>query len=545
MAVEDAEAPAIPEAPSPPAALSDGSPPNEEKSEPDDVLEEEESWEAKRQKIALNVNVEWLDFEHFKNRYSEKEGLAIIEVLVGHSQIAQEVSREMSKRSRGKKDFRTPTPIPKLAVDGDSYWMHRIRIQSPQLILLLSRLTGHRDKFHTERPRTFFAPFRAFHYCLPQMKQGLEILRAKWAVDKVGEPSAPPESPTSPTEQESKPRFERLDVGSKTSATDGHVDDDVSDVASNADLDDAAPDLSGDVLDSRITLAHLETFVDFVETHIEPAWQRAAGTSQRKFRFVDLWMAFQPGELLYAPLTSDSPQSSETGKGAGAKAETGQRSGVRADIGQRSSTKMYQKGWRLYTMGQDAIHDDKLNDTQKASKREFDLHVYYMEYDGNSYVPVRHTFSVMDYEGERDITTLEVYPMRFAKDADKIKKELEDQGTWFREAVARNHLSYDGWTLTHSPTGAASDSSKPPALEHIDSDVIIDFVEGYKSESSLAGLGPSSWTQGLTDFDDSDWSIGDDNVFILHWEPAPNSKKVQMFADIREVTQRGEWYVCP
>jgi hypothetical protein len=378
------------------------------------------------------------------------------------------------------------------------------------------------------------------------MKQGLETLRAKWAIDKAGELSAPPESPTSPTEPESKPRPEGPDGDLKASGSlDGQVDDDASDVASNADLDDAAPDLSGDVLDSPTTLAHLETFVAFVEKHIEPAWQRAAGTSQRKFRFVDLWMAFQPGELLYAPLTSDSPQSSETGKGASAKTETGQRSGVRADIGQKSSTKMYQKGWRLYTMGQDAIHDDKLNDTQKSSKREFDLHVYYMEYDGNSYVPVRHTFSIMDFEGERDITSLEVYPMRFAKEADKIKKELEDQGTWFREAVARNHLSYDGWTLTHSPTGAASDSSKPPALEHIDSDVIIDFVEGYKSESSLAGLGPSSWTQGLTDFDDSDWSIGDDSVFIFHWEPAPNSKKVQMFADIREITQRGEWYVCP
>jgi hypothetical protein len=111
--------------------------------------------------------VEWLDFEHFKNRYSETEGLAIIEVLCGHSQIAHEVVRETTRRARGKKDIRTPTPIPKFDLDGTSYWIQRVRIQSPQLIRLLSRLTGHHDEWPIDEPRTFFAPFRAFYYYLP------------------------------------------------------------------------------------------------------------------------------------------------------------------------------------------------------------------------------------------------------------------------------------------------------------------------------------------------------------------------------------------
>ncbi len=74
-----------------------------------------------------------------------------------------------------------------------------------------------------------------------------------------------------------------------------------------------APDLavSGDLIDSSITMSHVAKFIEFVEKHIEPLWRRAAGTSQRKFRFIDLGMVFQPGELLYVPPPSDSLQSLE------------------------------------------------------------------------------------------------------------------------------------------------------------------------------------------------------------------------------------------
>ena len=56
----------------------------------------------------------------------------------------------------------------------------------------------------------------------------------------------------------------------------------------------------------------------------------------------------------------------------------------------------------------------------------------------------------------------------------------------------------DGWTLPYGPTADNSSSSskdtpKPPPVqtEHVDGDVIIDFVEGFRSEPAL-GPGPSS-----------------------------------------------------
>lgn len=515
----------------PPASLHVDLPPDGDEKEGDDalspVLEEEEPWEVQRRKIPLRVVDEWFDFEHFKNRYSENDGLAIIEVLHGHSQIAQEVSKETMRRARGKKDIRVPTPTPKPTIDSDSCWIHRIRIQSPQLIRLLSRLTGHRDKWSIDNPRTFFAPFRAFYYYLPQLKESLRILEAKWANAEAHVHPAPSQPPANqdPAQKDVKPKRRREGKrrDSYSSSSSSNSDDDDA-AATHGDSGPMEPDIavSGDLVDSSTTLAHLGKFIEFIDKHITPRWHRAAGTSQRKFRFADLWMAFQPGELLYSPLSSDSAQNSDMVHGSGPK--------------------MYQTAWRLYSLVLGSVRDDRLDDTQKVSKRDLDVHAYYIDYDGTSYVPVRYTHVIKDYEGERDITSLDIYPLRFVKDAEKIKETLHQQGSWFRRVITEKHLFYDGWTLTHGPTGIVSDSKDPPPVEHIDGDVIIDFVEGYKSEPSL-GPGPSSWSQGLRDFDDSDWPVGDDDLWIVHWKPIGNTSRLEGFAEIREKTQRGEWYV--
>ncbi|GAA82235.1 AAA family ATPase [Aspergillus luchuensis IFO 4308] len=109
--------------------------------------------------------------------------------------------------------------------------------------------------------------------------------------------------------------------------------------------------------------------------------------------------------------------------------------------------------------------------------------------------------------------------MRFAKGFEGMKKSLQDQGSQFQNVVRERHLYYDGWTLVHGPT-ANPDSEPQIASEHIDGDVIIDFLEGYKAESSLSS--PSFG--GLTVFDDTDCS------------------RSKLLGEIAEITQPGEWF---
>ncbi|KAH7309775.1 hypothetical protein B0I35DRAFT_358846 [Stachybotrys elegans] len=457
--------------------------------------EEEEPWEVQRRKIPLKAKVEFLDFEHFKNRYFEEDGLAIIEVLCGHHQTPQDIIRESWQRTR-RKDSRIPKPAPKQTIDGEMRWVQRVRIQSPQLLLLLSRLTGELNRWETDKPRTFFAPFQ------PEL-------------------SIPPDG------QERNHGVQSPDL--ESSNYDAADEDDIDGSDKDSDVEDAAeggeskamsPEtaIRGHVLTSPITLSHLKTLIAFIEGYIEPAWARAGSTSQHKFRFLDLWMAFKPGELIYAPLASDSSQNINFAQ-------------------QQSTPQMYQTAWRLYSLVLDPVRDGK----PELDSRDLDIHAYYVDYDGTSFVPVRRQFVINSYEGEKDITSFQVYPMRFAKDSDKLREKLHKQGSWFREVTKKRHLSYEGWTLVEEPSAESSESSEKLNSEHISGDVVIDFVEGYKSESKLGG-GPSSWKKGLTTFDDSDWPMGTDKLDISHWKPIKNSHRLESFAQISENTQRGEWY---
>jgi hypothetical protein len=296
-----------------------------------------------------------------------------------------------------------------------------------------------------------------------------------------------------------------------------YSDNEVDDAASDADASPMAPRLavSGELVDSRVSLDHLSKFVDFIETHIVPLFQRAAGTSHRKFRFNDLWMIFQPVELLYVPLSSDSPQSS-------------------AIAAKGSSTKMYQAIWRIYGLAFDAIDENKPDDIGKPA-RDLDIHVYYLDYDGISYCPVRRMFTIPSYDGERDITSFEIFPLRFVKDPEKIKVTHRTQGVLFRDAVTKRHLAYGGWTLSHGPNG---DCPKPLAVEHIEGDVMIDFVEGYKSEP-LVGFEPLG-SYGLLGAAGVGWLGGFDDLHITHWKSAGNGAPLKKVAAIRERTQRAE-----
>ena len=72
---------------------------------------------------------------------------------------------------------------------------------------------------------------------------------------------------------------------------------------------------------------------------------------------------------------------------------------------------------------------------------------YHIDYNGSYYGPVESRHFINYYEGEKDITTLDIYPMRFVKDSQQVKNRLYDQGKTFQNMIKNKHLHYDGWTL--------------------------------------------------------------------------------------------------
>ncbi|KAH6686735.1 hypothetical protein F5X68DRAFT_11932 [Plectosphaerella plurivora] len=453
--------------------------------------------------------VTWLDFHHFKNRKSDTDGLSIIEVLTGHPLIHQEVLSETRGRrggGSGKPWDQGPPP----AIDsGDQVWIQRIRLQSPPLICLLSRLSGRGDRWPYYSPRVFFLPFRLFFYYLPQMKECLKILEERWGAAEEGDEDNKDEANADEAsdvyEAHQRPEARRV-------YDEGHRE--------------PALVVTGPVANSRTALIHVRCYVNFVEKHIMPRWERAAGTSQTMVRFQDLYMFFKEGELIYLPQDASPLLCRHTNK--------------------KEHAKMSQRVWRVYSLSLDAVRGSYPDDTYVSQRRELHVFLYYIDYDGSSYVPIRHEISIKDYEGEEDITRMPIVPMRYVRDAEKMTAGLKEQGKWFQQVIKQRHLYHDGWTVTHGPTGHHA-APEPTAIEHIQGDVMIDFVEGYKSGPSIEP-GPQTWTKGVFRFNDLDWSAGKDLLRILY-PPKPgvdpdakNLTLEQIRNQITETCQNAEWY---
>lgn len=85
---------------------------------------------------------------------------------------------------------------------------------------------------------------------------------------------------------------------------------------------------------------------------------------------------------------------------------------------------------------------------------------------------------MLPFLGERDIISLQCYPLRYALKADQMKSRWKARGEAFREYTAFKYRYYIGKTLTCAPDGyRGPEGVYPKHAEQIDGQVVIDFGE--------------------------------------------------------------------
>ncbi|KAI1174618.1 P-loop containing nucleoside triphosphate hydrolase protein [Nemania sp. FL0916] len=90
------------------------------------------------------------------------------------------------------------------------------------------------------------------------------------------------------------------------------------------------------------------------------------------------------------------------------------------------------------------------------------VHCFNLDFDGKMMGPVSRLFTIPRYEGEKNITSLPVYPLQHSKE-DGLRERLVRRGKMFVEVAAVKHMYYAGLTLK--------------TREDVDSQVVIDFEE--------------------------------------------------------------------
>lgn len=415
---------------------------------------DDEDWDEWYREQPKKSNVKWSNYETFKNRFSRDEGFDIIEVLAGHpDSMTKEISQERLRRRRNKQNAsRSKHPA-----EIENKFIHRVRIQSPAILHVLSRLTA-QDDWGIDEPRTFLRPFQTFYYSFPLAKQFVEVLERrendKQSLD-IDAPLYPGSLPRRATASDTTDPKE--DPRHKLS------------MPSDVDLDEIAfgiPDL-------KSGLEHMKLYVGFVAKHIVPMWIEAAGSTKHRARFSDLPMYFRPGDILYEPQNTGEDKD-KAGKAGSDNAKAG-------------SLALFQNYWKLCYADVEEFDVDPLNDIgSDIKKRELTLHSFHVDFDGERYGPLDSKATIMGYEGEKDIRTLFMYPLRFDTDSADTRGELIKRAEKFLLYVKERHLYYDGWTLIYNTYSAdAAKDEKKQGVEHIEGEIIVDFKEGFQSDAEF------------------------------------------------------------
>ncbi|EFX00278.1 aaa family ATPase [Grosmannia clavigera kw1407] len=446
---------------------------------------DEKDWDKYIKSIPMVHGYRKVNFEKFKNYYGDFTRHTIDALVVGPN-TSHEIREETMRRGM----FRTGE---KASIESPDAWIQRVRIHSKAVLLHLENAARVGEDWDRTFPRTFFRPFRAFICSQPRMRQALLVLEEKWGEAERLEFQGLASDYTNDSPKEKGYAKEKMETG--TSASKPILDSLKDDNFADGDEEEYNEvKFSGDSMDSIDALRHMRSYVDFVDKEILPLYHTFETPSKIKVRFNDLWYLFRAGETVYSADT-DVVKSKRSAS--------------------RSPT--YQTIWRVYSTYLDPVLDGKPDDIGK-SKRVFVVNCYYIDFDGESYGAVKHSLNIKYFEGERDIARLNMIPIRFMEGADAFIDRLREQGRRFQNYIKIRHLAYQGWNLISTPTGEAiGDKSH---LEHIDSNVIVDFAEGFQHFSSHKPV-----FNAVSD-DESGWRRGDDELPICHWTDASRTKSV-------------------
>ena len=418
----------------------------------------------------------WIDF---KNRYVADKQHPAIEILIGEARFYYQRRRdEKQKHNRttietdlqeeAKEETLPPTSLTSVPYKEIP---ERIRINSIPIILVLSDITSE-NWFNV--PTTMLHPFKYLKYYKKEIHQALEKLEAKWA-DTESKGNGPQSQPSESDAEKSEPMAsEDVKQPGVFINTGDHGPDKVKDIRKNPEESEIgetrvneADDLKSsdginsnkegkveptaeELMDSVEALRDMRCLAQFIDTYLKPQWEYFDTAKYHKIQFADLWHIFKPGDNVLTPV-----------KVAGQDQTTGSGS-----LGPRKGKLRSQTVWRVIstTGGRPYLSpgdDETVITTPKHKQSPFWLECYHIDYDGERFGPITKDFKIKPFQGERDISSLEIHPLKFAKNATEIEEQLRTRGLKFCEFKSPRHKYYTGLSLAHQPVG-------DPILDHED-----------------------------------------------------------------------------
>ena len=243
---------------------------------------------------------------------------------------------------------------------------------------------------------------------------------------------------------------------------------------SNEPANKGEADSDNDITQSDTALVQLKCLLKFIDTDIAPRRNRLLEPECRKVFFSDLWGLFRPGVDV---IGSDGRQAYRV-----INVFTARHDFDDDDLWFDSA--LFRN--RLKKKQNDDSSDDEEDENWVA---DLTLTCVYIDFDGQHVGPVLKKFEFKRYDGEKDVSSLEVYPLRYHPvdgsdfrgsgelpqeqgpvDSDSLRQKLIARGTVFLSVVGGKHMYYSGPTLD--------------VREEVESQVMIDFETAFSAEEN-------------------------------------------------------------
>ena len=501
-----------------------------------------EPYHKRRPVIPELRRVTWAEF---KNQVLDNENKYAIEALVGpvkyYYQRLQEQKPIDNLQGPNSPTDRNPTDSRER--------VERIRINSLPILTFLANIT---NQDWAKRPTVILNPFKVLVCNEASIREKLATLETKWAViDKqsahcettdpptMGHAENPPEKDVDEgaifqpiqssqtrtskqsVEQGSDLISEKEQVDSTEIAPTTREDKDKArqgkKTRSNAPDEDEKADFEN-LVDSLEAFRDLRCLVQFMDEELMPIAQDFRKGSRERILFRDLWHLFKPGDEVLIPL----PGRNLLGK----EFRNGQDGRYQED---RYQEDRYQEDWKIIgTAGGRANLSTAENESYVPRQKinPFKLCCYHIDFNGQKFMPIVHDFKIFPFEGEREITSLEVYPARYHPNAAERRTALKSRGEIFRDLITFRPQHYKGPTLTCHPCGCDHDDDSALELsEQIDSQVVVDFGAAIRDDKDWKPFihANVSFQQGRElrdDFPTTVWKDAEQKIFHHRiWDP--------------------------
>ncbi|KAI6767674.1 hypothetical protein HG530_005683 [Fusarium avenaceum] len=210
-----------------------------------------------------------------------------------------------------------------------------------------------------------------------------------------------------------------------------------------------------------VRIQHLRLLKNFIQNDLAKLLDlnaKIASGTLEKIAFENLWYLFSPGDILYSKNRGHDQVSRAWSVTGGQKKKRARRKSDDTNPPLRGDK------W--------AGNYVAINSTP-GTWSTLTIDFYTMAFDGTQIGPVDGRVRIKNFAGERRITELPVYPLRFHDQRENLARQLVERGRKY--FFSYGHKSYSGLTC---PPG------DDQLLEEVNGDVFIDFKDYYRTMSN-------------------------------------------------------------